>query len=299
MRVVSFLKKNEYQAIVVFIFILSVVYIFLLIDSLKKTRESLSLSQDKNIEIEGELLSIKGELASANENINSLNDVLTNEQKKVISFERKIEDYSDTISDLEKLTTIPPVLLQKYSKVYFLNEHYEPPELKSIDKKFLFDTNKEAEVDSRIYEFLDDMLQEAEEDEIPLRVVSAYRSFGTQAQLKSSYSFLYGAGTANQFSADQGYSEHQLGTTIDLTIPRLGGLSTEFESTDTYKWLLDNAYKFGFILSYPKGNAYYQFEPWHWRFVGKDLARYLNKKEKNFYDLSQKEIDEYLLELFD
>jgi D-alanyl-D-alanine carboxypeptidase len=86
--------------------------------------------------------------------------------------------------------------------------------------------------------------------------------------LKSQYRVTYGAGTANSFSADQGYSEHQLGTTVDFTTPKVGGTLTGFDKTDSYKWLQNNAYKYGFILSYPSSNGYYIFEPWHWRFVG-------------------------------
>ena len=72
-----------------------------------------------------------------------------------------------------------------------------------------------------------------------------------------------------------------------------------FDKTPEYKWLKENAYKYGFIISYPAGNNYYKYEPWHWRFVGKDLASDLQKEVKFFYDLDQREIDEYLISLFD
>jgi len=62
---------------------------------------------------------------------------------------------------------------------------------------------------------------------------------------------------------------------------------------------LANAHKYGFTLSYPEGNQYYVFEPWHWRFVGEDLARDLKRDERHFYDLDQRAIDGYLLEIFD
>ena len=108
----------------------------------------------------------------------------------------------------------------------------------------------------------------------------------------------YGSG-ANSFSADQGYSEHQLGTTIDFTTEEIGASSSVFGKTTAYQWLLENAYKYGFILSYPEANKYYQFEPWHWRFVGRGLAEKLHQEGKNFYDLDQREIDEYLISFFD
>ncbi len=52
-------------------------------------------------------------------------------------------------------------------------------------------------------------------------------------------------------------------------------------------------------MSYPKSNIYYQYEPWHWRFVGEDLAEDLHDDKKNFYELDQREIDKYLIKIFD
>ena len=109
----------------------------------------------------------------------------------------------------------------------------------------------------------------------------------------------YGSGTANSFSAEQGYSEHQLGTTVDFTTKSLSGKLGGFDKTAEYKWLTENAHKFGFTLSYPPNNSYYTFEPWHWRFVGGDLARYLYNRNLHFYDMAQRDIDEYLIDIFE
>ena len=147
--------------------------------------------------------------------------------------------------------------------------------------------------------FLKILLDVATSSNVDIRIISAYRSFGTQSELKSSYTVVYGAGTANKFSADQGYSEHQLGTTVDFTTAKLGANFSAFEKTQTFQWLAAEAYKYGFILSYPKNNAYYRFEPWHWRFVGRSLAEKLHNEGKFFYDLEQREIDKYLVSIFD
>ena len=80
---------------------------------------------------------------------------------------------------------------------------------------------------------------------------------------------------------------------------QFGGAVPAFAQTAAYTWLLNNAHTYGFILSYPKSNTYYIYEPWHWRFVGVDLAKDLHKAKKNFYDLDQREIDKYLITLFD
>ncbi len=143
------------------------------------------------------------------------------------------------------------------------------------------------------------LLESANTEGITIQVISAYRSFGTQAYLKSSYKVTYGIGTANKFSADQGYSEHQLGTTVDFTNPKTGANFVGFEKTDAYSWLQANAHKYGFILSYPKQNTFYSFEPWHWRFVGIELATKLHEENNYFYSLDQRVIDEYLINLFD
>ena len=84
-----------------------------------------------------------------------------------------------------------------------------------------------------------------------------------------------------------------------MTTENLGANFTDFGDTKAYQWLLENAYKYGFILSYPEGNDYYQFEPWHFRFVGKSLAKRLHEEKQFFYDLSQRNIDAYLINIFD
>jgi hypothetical protein len=89
------------------------------------------------------------------------------------------------------------------------------------------------------------------------------------------------------------------GTTVDLTTPKVVAMSLDFAKSPAYAWLQANAHKYGFVLSYPKQNQYYQFEPWHWRFVGVELATKLHNENKFFYDLDQHEIDVYLIKIFD
>ena len=190
-------------------------------------------------------------------------------------------------------------LLQKYSKVYFLNEHYVPGRLTETEKAYLYSERKPQFIHLLVWPHLKDLIDAAKRDSVTIYIKSAYRSFNDQEALKSSYTVTYGAGAANQFSADQGYSEHQLGTTVDLITTGLGGKLAGFESTLPYLWLLNNAYKYGFILSYPNNNQYYIFEPWHWRYVGVELATFLREQNKNFYDLDQREIDKYLVNIFD
>lgn len=211
----------------------------------------------------------------------------------------KLEDISGTVGNLEKLSKTDPEILKKYSKVFFLNEHYEPERLAQIPNDYVYNDNRVERISAPVWPYLQNILKAAEKDGIKLYVKSAFRSFDEQRNTKSSYTVTYGAGTANTFSADQGYSEHQLGTAVDFITTGLNGQLDGFDTTTAYTWLVDNAYKYGFVISYPKGNQYYIFEPWHWRFVGEALAKDLHKKGINFYDMDQRDIDAYLVNVFD
>ena len=236
------------------------------------------------------------DLSIARKENNELLAFWTEEKERNDAIEFQISDIVGTVGDLTKLSKIDPELLKKYSKIYFLNENYEPKNLTKINKEYLFDPEKPLEIQSQVEPFLNRLMGAAEEAGLDLKITSAYRSFDTQESLKSNYKVTYGSG-ANQFSADQGYSEHQLGTTIDFVT----GSATfnGFEKTEAYNWLKANAYKYGFIISYPEENNYYQFEPWHWRFVGTKLAKKVKEDNRYFYSLPQRTIDEFLIHLFD
>lgn len=238
-------------------------------------------------------------LSTAEQNIENTKQNIETVQTRVGGFEEKVGTISGTVNTLEKLSKTDPELLQKYSKIFFLNEHYAPERLITIDSAYLYSDRTPMQIHGLVWPHLKELLDAAKNSNIPLYIKSAYRSFVEQATIKSAYSVTYGAGTANQFSAEQGYSEHQLGTTVDLITTGLGGELEGFDKTSAYPWVLDNAYKYGFVLSYYKGNAYYLFEPWHWRYVGVDLATYLHQQNKHFYDLDQREIDTYLVKIFD
>lgn len=259
-----------------------------------------------------QLETTENELASSTARIAVLEDDLDNSKRMSTELAERlrekqaiIDQFSDTIDELsgnvghlQKLEEVDEELLQKYSRVYFLNEHYHPGRLEKIDQKWVA-KNDEEYIHRKVWPFLEDLLEDAEDDGVDLRIISAFRSFDEQTSLKSHYDVVYGAGTANQFSASQGYSEHQLGTTVDFTTSALGTNFEAFGQTKGYKWLQDNAHKHGFVLSYPEGNSYYQFEPWHWRFVGTGLADDLHDDGIFFYDMDQRAINGYRAEMFD
>ena len=251
----------------------------------------------ENTLLREEVVELNQSLSRVQDKNNVLVQSLQTEQDKNGGFQVKIGEIASIVGNLQKLSATDPELLKKYSKVYFLSENYAPAQLSSIDPQFLYEKNRTQLIHTGVLPHLQGMLDAAKRDGITLQIVSAYRSFYDQATVKAGYAVVYGSG-ANKFSADQGYSEHQLGTTADFTVPEVDGAFSEFEKSTGYKWLADNAYKFGLVLSYPKNNSYYQSEPWHWRFVGTALANYLHSENKYFYDLDQREIDGYLITIF-
>ncbi|MEX2014212.1 MAG: M15 family metallopeptidase [Parcubacteria group bacterium] len=254
--------------------------------------EELEIERGENVELAVELEGSKQETLDLLE--------LSNYQREVIdSFQEQIQSLGSTVGMLDKLAKTDKELLRKYSKVYFLNENYVPAKLTEIEENYQFKEGENFLFHADVWPYLKRLLDAARASGLGLEVASAFRSFDTQASLKVGYKVTYGAGTANQFSADQGYSEHQLGTSVDFTTPAVGGTFSKFEADPGYQWLIDNAHKYGFVLSYPKGNAYYVFEPWHWRFVGVSLAEMLHQRGQYFYDLDQREIDGYLIRLFE
>lgn len=224
---------------------------------------------------------------------------LQGESDRNNAYDEQVRSLAYTVDKLEKLSKTDRELLQKYSSVFFLSENFVPSPLADIDEKYLARKESRFQIHGNVKQKLEGMMQKAAEANSSLLVLSAYRSFGTQAGLKASYSVTYGKGSANQFSADQGYSEHQLGSTVDFTTPAAPESLAAFEASPGFAWLKQHAHEYGFVLSYPKGNKYFVYEPWHWRYVGVELAKRLHIEDKNFYDLDQREINTYLVRIFD
>lgn len=126
---------------------------------------------------------------------------------------------------------------------------------------------------------LESLLGEASKTGNPLRVISGYRSYNTQASVYNNYVRTNGRAEADTFSARPGHSEHQTGLAVDLGNGTCD-LEICFGNTAAGKWLANNAYKYGFIIRYEKGKESitgYQYEPWHLRYVGTELAVEINK----------------------
>ena len=112
---------------------------------------------------------------------------------------------------------------------------------------------------------------------LTLHVVSGYRSYASQNSVYKRYAQRDGQAVADTYSARAGHSEHQTGLAVDITQKAPSGSlrKLRFEDTAQYAWLLENAYKYGFILRYPEGYTSvtgYLYEPWHWRYIGTEAA---------------------------
>lgn len=128
------------------------------------------------------------------------------------------------------------------------------------------------------------MFRAARRDGVDLVVQSGYRSYSSQVTVYNGWVATLGRAAADLQSARPGYSEHQIGLSVDIAAAN-GSCTIQacFSKTKEGKWLSANAWRFGWHLRYPKGKTDitgYKFEPWHWRFVGKELAAELNLTPK-------------------
>lgn len=114
------------------------------------------------------------------------------------------------------------------------------------------------------------MKDDAASQGLNIYIISGFRSYNTQNTIYNNYIARDGKDAADTYSARPGHSEHQTGLAFDLN-----SLSSSFGNTNEGIWLSNNCYKYGFILRYTKdgeNKTGYIYEPWHFRYVGKDLA---------------------------
>jgi zinc D-Ala-D-Ala carboxypeptidase len=158
-----------------------------------------------------------------------------------------------------------------------LRRSYQPRDLVSVSRAGIAGSGKVRKV---MIDDLRALATAARRAGKPLAVRSAYRSYDYQKSLFDYYVRSQGYTTAIRFSARAGHSEHQLGTTVDFTTAPSVPLKTTFGESPSGKWLARNGWKYGFIMSYPKGKrsvSCYGYEPWHWRYFGRETARKIHE----------------------
>jgi D-alanyl-D-alanine carboxypeptidase len=122
--------------------------------------------------------------------------------------------------------------------------------------------------------------QAAEANGTPIVVISGYRSFAYQESLFRDEAARVGESRAADRVARPGHSEHQLGTALDVLNPEASELSAAFAETPAGQWVAAHGHEFGFVLSYPadaQDRSCYEFEPWHLRYVGRDIAAQIHE----------------------
>lgn len=178
--------------------------------------------------------------------------------------------YEDTFK-----TNVNDGVLMLVNKYYYLTEDYEPNDLVTLTAKYNKGTNSKMRKEAA-NAFMK-MADAAMLDNIVIKNASGYRSYNYQVSLYDNYVKKDGKEAADTYSARPGFSEHQTGFVSDINI-----IDTSFENTDDFLWLHDNAYKYGFILRFPKDKedvTGYQYEPWHYRYVGKKAAKTIHDEE--------------------
>ena len=164
----------------------------------------------------------------------------------------------------------------------FANPRYQPSDLRLVSVPTLPGRSQdERSLRAVLMPDLEKLVAAARAAGVTLRVGSGYRSYATQASLFASYARRHGEAEASRFSSRPGYSEHQSGLAVDFAgADQTCWVDDCFERTAAGKWLAAHAHEYGFILRYPKGKEKitgYQYEPWHFRYVGRELAGALHQ----------------------
>lgn len=178
-------------------------------------------------------------------------------------------------------TTDPASAWVIVNKKHTISPSYAPKSLvnPNIPLRLAADQD-EMKVDSRMSAALESLVAAANQQGLHLRLESGYRSYDAQSQLYNYYLSTLGQAETERSSAKPGTSEHQTGLAADLG--RTDGecaVQTCFADTNEGKWLGQHAADYGFIIRYPNGKESvtgYEYEPWHVRFVGTDLAKKLS-----------------------
>ncbi|HCJ40901.1 MAG TPA: D-Ala-D-Ala carboxypeptidase VanY, partial [Ruminococcus sp.] len=170
--------------------------------------------------------------------------------------ESKPEEPAHKIREVDGLTFVDDILI--VNKTYSVPDDYAPG------------------INSAAQAAFDEMMNDALNDGVYLYVNSGYRSYDEQYNLYYNYAYDRGVAEADKYSSRPGHSEHQAGLCFDVN-------STEnsFAGTTEAKWLAAHCSDYGFIIRFPKGKEKYtgyEYEPWHIRFVGIELAKELTSK---------------------
>jgi D-alanyl-D-alanine carboxypeptidase len=195
------------------------------------------------------------------------------------------------LARLVQVLAQPQDLLALVDKSHPLSKGFVPPDLVPLSQYPLAVTKPGLELRAVLILELLEMTKASAKEGVTLELSSAYRSYARQAALLEENLKTKSAEEVARTLAPPGHSQHQLGTAIDF-----GSIETSFASTPAGRWLDAQAWRYGFSLSYPDGEEQatgYSWEPWHFRYVGKDAAALIHDY---FADSQQRFLAWYALE---
>jgi len=210
-----------------------------------------------------------------------LTEVLSNSQlPRDLSVKIKEGIASNPAFILELFTILQtdPYLWILVDKEHTLPENYEPDDLVELRGGSYRVNRADLLLRRAAAQSLEAMAAAARSEGLTLLASSAYRSYNYQVQLYQRYVNEMGQAAADRISARAGHSQHQLGLVIDF-----GSIDDSFAQTAESRWLTANASRFGWSLSYPRGYEEitgYSWESWHYRYVGIELAEFID----NYFD---------------
>lgn len=176
------------------------------------------------------------------------------------------------------VTTKPVINQGSYdmlvNKTYYLDGSFVPPQLQDLSIQY---ASTGLQLDAPAAEGLKQLCEGARAMGLRIFASSSYRSYENQQALYDRYVNKDGQEAADTYSARAGFSEHQTGLTVDMSaLDENGKAIAKFGESDEFVWTSQNCQKFGWILRFPEGKETitgYQYEPWHYRYLGVDLAQ--------------------------
>ena len=199
-------------------------------------------------------------------NKNSINEIIS-----LVNANRDYEYYTNVVK-----TDTSYNYLMISNKYYQLESTYTPNDLVKL-------TYGVGSLRRDAYDAFIKMSEDAANLDLKLYSTSSYRSFETQTTLYDRYVKQDSIKEADTYSARAGHSEHQTGLAVDIISPTTD--FSNFETSDEFMWLKDNAHLYGYILRYPKDKEHltgYIYEPWHYRYIGKEDATKLYESNLTF-----------------
>ena len=170
--------------------------------------------------------------------------------------------------------------LMLVNKYYYLKETYVPENKTLLTPNQYTTWQSDGYLDDIAYNAFIQMVEEAKEQGYYLMDTSPFRDYELQEYLYNNYVKNNGLVWADKSSARPGHSEHQTGLATDII--KKSSSMYDFKNTEEFKWMSKNAYKYGFILRYPEGKEHltgYKYEPWHYRYVGVEAAKYIYEND--------------------